>query len=147
MVTELKQRLAHDAGNAVIEFIVIVIAIIMPMVYIVVASSQVHAASMASEHAVREAARAFTLAESPSSAQFAATSAANLALQDHGIELPKQALTIRCSGPCLQPETKVTIQIQWLMPLPWLPSVLDAQPAIMISAQHGLPIDTFRGEP
>lgn len=147
MDNALRHRLAADSGNAVIEFIVIVVALIMPMTYIVVAASQVHAAAMASEHAVREAARAFTMSETVAGAQFAATQAASFALSDHGIDMPSQALTIRCSQVCLQPETSVTIEMQWQMPLPWLPSMLNAQPAIPIRAQQTLPIDTYRGEP
>lgn len=147
MGESVRRNLANDAGNATIEFIAIVVAVIMPMVYIVVAASQVHAASMASEHAVREAARAFTLAETPGIAQFAARSAANLAMSDYGIDLPEHALAVRCSGACLQPETNVSVQVQWQMPLPWLPSMFDAQPSILISAEQTLPIDTYRGEP
>jgi Flp pilus assembly protein TadG len=147
MDNTVNRRLATDAGNATIEFIAIVVAIIMPMVYIVVAASQVHAASMASEHAVREAARAFTMAQTPGGAQFAARAAAKLAMSDYGIDLPDHALTVRCSGACLQPETNVNVQVRWLMPLPWLPSMFDAQPAISIRAEQTLPIDTYRGEP
>ena len=142
-----RQRIADDQGSAVIEFIVLVVAVLMPMVFIVIAAAQVHAASMASEHAVREAARAFMMAPTPSMAQHAAHTAATLALRDHGLELPTKALRIQCSGPCLQPETTVTMDLQWRMALPWLPEVLQGPTAVPIQAVQTLPIDVYRGEP
>ena len=142
-----KPRMADEQGSAVIEFIVLVVAVLMPMVFIVTAASQVHAASMASEHAVREAARAFMMAPTPAAAHHAAHTAASLALLDHGLELPAQALRIRCSGSCLQPETTVTMDLRWRMPLPWLPEVLQGPTAVPITAAQTLPIDVYRGAP
>jgi len=137
----------EETGNAIIEFIVIGVAVLMPMTYIVVAVGQVHAASMASEHAVREAARAFMTAEMPEVAHHRARIAAELALLDHGVTMPADAIRIRCSGMCLQPETEVQINLDWQMPLPWLPEVFVASPSIGISAVQRLPIDVYRGEP
>lgn len=141
------QGIAGDQGSAVIEFIVLVVAVLMPMVFIVIAAAQVHAASIASEHAVREAARAFMMAPTPTVAQHAAHTAAAIALRDHGLELPATALRIRCSGPCLQPETTVTMDLQWRMALPWLPEMLQGPTAVPIQAAQTLPIDVYRGEP
>lgn len=129
-----------------IEFIVLVVAVLMPMVYIVVAAAQVHAASMASEHAAREAARAFMMAATPAGAQHAARVAATLAFADHGMQLPIDALRINCLGPCLQPETSVAIDLRWRMPLPWLPATLEGPTSIPIEATQTLPIDVYRGE-
>lgn len=141
------QGIAGDQGSAVIEFIVLVVAVLMPMVFIVIAAAQVHAASIASEHAVREAARAFMMAPTPTVAQHAAHTAAAIALRDHGLELPATALRIQCSGPCLQPETTVTMDLQWRMALPWLPEMLQGPTAVPIQAAQTLPIDVYRGEP
>jgi Flp pilus assembly protein TadG len=142
-----RQGIAGDQGSAVIEFIVLVVAVLMPMVFIVIAAAQVHAASIASEHAVREAARAFMMAPTPTVAQHAAHTAAAIALRDHGLELPATALRIQCSGPCLQPETTVTMDLQWRMVLPWLPEMLQGPTALPIQAAQTLPIDVYRGEP
>jgi hypothetical protein len=145
-----RRRIAtDDRGSAALEFIVIGIGILVPLVYLAMAAATVQAAAFASAQAVREAGRAFTSSSTPSDGRLLAQAAARLAFADHGLELPAGALRISCSGgPCLSPGSMVEVALAWEVPLPWLPGSLDADtPArVPVEATHRVPVDDYRSE-
>ena len=95
-----------DGGSAAIEFIVIGIGLLVPLVYLASAAATVQAAAFASAQAVREAGRAFSSSATPAQGRRLAEAAARLAFADHGLELPS-----RCAEPGLHrwpvPEPRV----------------------------------------
>ena len=139
--------LADERGNAVIEFIVIGLLVIVPLLYVVTTAMTVQAATSASTVAVREAARAFTTADSPATGQARARLAAEVAFADHGFTLPDAALRLSCSGTgCLAPGGSVQVGIDWRLPLPWVPAGLTTTLALPIAVEHTAPIDAYRVE-
>lgn len=140
----------HDAGSALIEFLVIGVAILVPLVYLVLAAGAVQAAVFASTSAVREAGRAFVTASTSQEGRLRASTAAALAFDDHGMELPGDALQVGCAGgPCLTPGSTVIIAVDWRVPLPWLPAALagSAPTLVPIRVEHRVPVDDYRGIP
>lgn len=138
-----------DRGSAAIEFIVLGIGLLVPLVYLAAAAATVQAAAFASAQAVREAGRAFTSSATPAQGRRLAESAARLAFADQGLELPRGAMRIACSGgPCLSPGSAVDVVLAWEVTLPWLPgSVVDDVPArIPVEARQRVPVDDYRGE-
>lgn len=143
-------RLRTDAGSAMLEFIALGVGVLVPLGYVVLAAAGVQAAVFASTQAVREAGRAYVSASTASEARERAWGAARLAFDDHGLDLPPQALSITCpSGQCLDPGSTVTVEVVWQVPLPWLPeSMAGAAPSLVpVHVRHAVPVDDYRGSP
>lgn len=139
-----------DQGSAVIEFIALGVGLLMPLAYLALAAAGVQAAVFASTQAVREAGRAFVTSATAAEGMARAGAAARLAFDDHAIELPAEALRVTClGGPCLAPGSEVLVELDWQVPLPWLPAdVAGSAPALVpIRAAHRIPVDDYRGVP
>lgn len=138
-----------DNGSAAIEFIVLGVGLLVPLVYLATAAAAVQAAAFASAQAVREAGRAFSSSATPAQGRQLAESAARIAFVDHGLELPMGAMRIVCTdGPCLSPGSAVEVVLDWDVPLPWLPgaAAADVPARIPVEARHRVPVDDFRGD-
>lgn len=145
----LLRRGPADQGSAAIEFIVLGIGLLVPLVYLASAAATVQAAAFASAQAVREAGRAFSSSATPAQGRRLAVAAAGLAFADHGLELPSRALRIACTdGPCLSPGSAVEVVLAWEVALPWLPGTLaaDVPARIPVEARQRVPIDDFRSD-
>lgn len=139
---------AGEQGSATIEFVIVVIGIVMPLVYITLAVAAVHGARSAAGHGVREAARILMEADASGAGISRARQAVDLAFADHGLEVPSNALTVTCSSaPCLLPGSSVDVGVNWSMPLPWMPQILHATAAWPIQERYSLRVDDFRGDP
>ncbi len=139
-----------DRGAAMIEFIVIGVGVIVPLAYLAISAVTVQAAAFASTQAVREAGRAFSTSTTAQEGRARARVAAQLAFADQGIELPANALRITCAeGECLAPGSVVDVELDWSVPLPWLPGSLaaDVPARIPIEATHRVPVDDYRSSP
>ncbi len=120
----------------------------MPLAYIVMSVMRVQAAAFASSQAAREAGRAFVSADSVPLGHQRADVAARLAFRDQGFELPGSALSITCGGGnCLTPGAVVSVDLDWAVDLPWIPSSLAGgrSLSVPIHAMHEVPVDVFRG--
>jgi len=138
-----------ETGSAVIEFIVIGVGILVPVVYLALAAMAVQRAAFASTQAVREAGRAFSTAATPELGRSRAIVAARLAFADHGLLLPSGALRLTCSdGPCLSPGSAVDVRLEWMVELPWVPAELveAGSAGVPIQASGRVPIDDYRGD-
>ena len=136
-----------DRGSAVIEFVVIGVAVLVPMVYIVQCVLVMHSAVLASTQATREAARAFSTSLTPHDGRQRAIAAARLAFQDQGLELPIGALRVGCvDGPCLAPGSAVVADVDWRVPLPWLPDSWAGDASVPVTSTQRVPIDDFRSD-
>lgn len=131
-----------DDGEAATEFVVLVVAVMLPIAYLVMAAMTMQAAMTASSDAVREAGRAFTLAANVDEGIARGRAAAAIALEDQGFTLPPRALDIACA-PCLAPGSQASITMDWTVPLPLVP-VLDDRVGIPIHAVHVVHIDDYR---
>jgi len=139
-----------DEGSAIVEFLVVGVAVLVPMVYIVQCATVLHSAALASSQAVREAGRAFSTAPDEGSGRLRAVAAARLAFADQGLVLPPDALSLQCpDGPCLSAGSVVDVSLDWRVPLPWLPARWSGhgRTTVPISARQRVPVDDFRGDP
>lgn len=149
MSTRVRRR-PVDGGSALIEFIALGVGILVPLAYVALAAAAVQSGVFASTQAVREAGRAFVTSATPAEGIARARVAARLAFDDHAIDLPADALAVTCvGGPCLAPGSEVLVELDWQVPLPWLPrDLVGAAPALVpIRAAHRIPVDDFRGIP
>lgn len=136
-------KVMSDKGSGSIEFIAVVAALFIPVVYFVLTVSTLHAANVAAAHAAREAGRVFMSADSVSAGRARATAAVSLALADQRIaESPR--ISIDCSNPCMSPGSAVRVVVAWEQPLPWVPPVFEAVSSWPISSEQSVWIDDFR---
>ena len=60
----MRRRAFEDQGSAVLEFLIIGLLVLVPLLYVLLTVLRVESAVMASTQAVREAGRAFMMADS-----------------------------------------------------------------------------------
>lgn len=142
------QRGRGEHGTAVVEFTWLVILLMVPLVYAVLAVFEVQRAAFGVTTAARSAGRAFIQAPSETQAPARARSAAALALRDQGLTGSPGALAVSC-GPdpanCLAPGSVVHVRVDHQVPLPLLPAVLGGhRPSIRVEAHHAVPYGTYR---
>jgi hypothetical protein len=144
----LRARLARrDQGRAIVEFLVVGLLLLVPVVYFVVTLSRVQAAAFAVSTASREAGRAFTTAANEDDAYARAQAAARISFEDFDFGADG-GVQLRCDGsPCLRPEGRVEAVATVTVRLPLVPDVLSgAIPAALpVSATHVATVDRFRG--
>ncbi|HYN66301.1 MAG TPA: pilus assembly protein [Ornithinibacter sp.] len=143
-------RAARDEhGSAVVEFVVLGVLMLVPLVYLVMMLARVQAGSYAVGQASREAGRAYVTAGTQEEAAGRAGAAARIAFMDHSFE-DAGRLTITCDGnPCLRPDGRVETTATVRVALPFVPSfVHDVVPlSVPVSASHLSTVDRFRGLP
>ncbi len=146
----VKVYMARDErGSAVVEFVVLAVLMLVPLVYLVMMLARVQAGSYAVSQAAREAGRAYVTAEAGDDAAARAEAAARIAFMDHSFE-DSGRLSVACNGtPCLRPDGQVETTATVRVPLPLVPSfVRDVIPlSVPVSASHLSTVDRFRGLP
>jgi hypothetical protein len=141
------RRPRRDDGRAIVEFLVVGLLLLVPVVYFIVTLSRVQAAAFAVSTASREAGRAFTTAATEVDAHTRAQAAARISFEDFDFGA-EGGVQIRCDGsPCLRPEGRVEAVATVTVRLPLVPDVLSgAIPAALpVSATHVATVDRFRG--
>lgn len=135
----------RDRGTALIEFIWLGLLLLVPLVYLMVAASEVQRAAYGVSTASRAAGRAFVLAPDVIAARERAERAARTALADQGIDMGAAAVEIECTPRCLAPGSTVTVIVSVRQRLPLAPEVLGgAAPVVTVDATHVEPYGTFR---
>jgi hypothetical protein len=125
----------NEDGSAILEFLIIGVLVLVPLLYIMLTVLRVESAVMASTQAAREAGRAFMMADS------------TVAMSDQGFEMPESALSITCSQACLSPASTAHVRIDWRVELPWVPTFLigDEQ-GYPITVDSELRVDSYRSD-
>lgn len=145
-----RERVPRDErGTAVVEFVVLAVLMLIPLIYLVMMMARLQAGSFAVSQAAREAGRAYVTAGSGQDAQGRAQAAARIAFLDHSFE-GNGRLGIACDGsPCLRPDARVETTATVRVPLPLVPAfVREVVPmSVPVSASHLSTVDRFRGLP
>lgn len=138
-----------ESGTAVVEFVVLAVLMLVPLVYLVMTMARLQAGSFAVSQAAREAGRAFVTAPSEEVASARASAAARIAFLDHAFEEQGRFRLVCDASPCLRPDGLVETTATVRVPLPLVPTfVRDVVPlSIPVSASHLSSVDRFRGAP
>lgn len=136
---------SRDDGAAMVEFVLLAVVLVVPLCYIVLAVFELQNAAFGANAATREAARVFVRAPSTATGQHQAQAAAELTLNDHGIELDPSSLTLSCSAtPCLTPGATVKVAYRTTVPLPFIPVIGSREMVtIPITAAHTQVVDEY----
>ena len=142
-------RTRGEDGSAIVEFVVLGVLMMVPLVYLVMSVGRVQAGSYAVTTAAREAGRAFVTAGPGQDPGGRAEAAAGIAFADQGVG-GTGSLPIACSAaPCLTPGARVETRARVTVPLPLIPAFArEVVPLeIPLSASHLSVVDRFRAAP
>ncbi|WP_175956919.1 hypothetical protein [Schaalia sp. Marseille-Q2122] len=134
--TETEQWRAGEAGEALIEFIAVMILFVIPVFYIILSLGQVQAATYAAEAAARNGAR--ILAAHPQ-AHALAERQVQLAFSDFGLAPPMFHAV--CQPADCSTGGVVTVTVEARTPLPLVPDWVGARAFIPVVAQVGMPVE------
>lgn len=143
-------RRHRDEGNAVVEFVVLGLLMLVPVVHLVVTLGRIQAASFASDGGARSAARVFVTAPDDARGGALAVSSARLALLDQGFTPGPAVVEVSCSArPCLTPQARVVVRVSVDVVLPGVPAALDAvvPTHVTVRSTHVATVDAFRATP
>jgi len=142
----MRWRSNSDQGSASIEFIVVGVAIILPLIYIAITVLTLNSAQFAANQAARESVRAFVTSTSNSSGDKRAVVAAEQAFEDHGLADAEPEIFTTCDHiSCLTPGGKVSMEITAQVPLPFVPRWGSSDVITMpVTAQATLLVDQYR---
>lgn len=137
--------LAREDGNALVEFVVLGVALLVPSLYLVLTMGSVQSAVFAAEVIARDAARIHAVTTDPTEAAAREHEHVRLVLEDFGLEAT-DPVTITCSDePCAAPGGKVTATVAIPVPIPGLGPLLGADGPVTVRSQHTVPVDEHRG--
>ncbi len=134
-----------DSGSAMVEFVVLSVALMVPLFYLVMTLARLQAGAYAVTGAAREAGRAYVTAADAAQAPGRAQAAAHVALEDQGFSADG-SLHIRCDGsPCLRRDGRIEVTAEVGVPLPFVPSAFAAVVplSVPVSATHVASVDRF----
>lgn len=152
-----RRDLGDDEGAALVEFLGVTVMILVPVIYVVIAASQLQAATFAVEGASRAGARGAVVAgletleqggsqaDARAAAVVRAEAAVEMALEDFSVR-GDPSVTLACDAdPCFEPGSAVTASVSVDVPLAGVPSaVIDLVPAtVKVSAVGRSPVDGF----
>ena len=123
-----------------VEFVLVAVALLVPLVYLVMYAASVQRASFAATSAVRDAGRAYATAGSDQAGRDRAVAATALALDGAHVGWAPADLQIECQPqPCTYaPGSAVTIHLAVDVPLPGLGTFLgeSGRGSVAVRAHH-----------
>lgn len=143
-----RARPGHERGSAAVEFVWLVLLLMVPLVYLLIAVFDVQRAAYGASAASRAAGRAFVLAPDQQTAYARADAAARVALADQDVEWAAADVLVSCApspAACLAPGSTITVAVTVQQPVPLVPDVLGSSgPTVRVSSRHVEPYGTFR---
>ncbi|MGO1568676.1 MAG: hypothetical protein ACTHXC_11655 [Brachybacterium sp.] len=140
----IRDALAQEDGNAIVEFVVLSAALLIPCLYLVLTLGNVQAAVFAADTISRDVARIHATESDPQRASERAARHAEMVLEDHGLS-QQDVATISCSeDPCATPGGSVTAQVRIAVPVPGLGPILGETGPVAVGASHVVQVDQYR---
>ena len=137
-----------DSGSAIVEFVLLAILLLVPLVYVVLTAVSVQRAAFGVTQAAREAARAYATAGSDAAGEQHALAAARLAFDDQGVEWTPSGRVVSCGTCSYAGGSFFTVDLHARVRLPLVPHWLCGTrcvAAIGVSAHHRERLDCYSG--
>ena len=136
----------EESGSALVELTWLGILLLLPMVWIVVAVSEVQRGAFGVTAAARSAGRAFALAPDDAQGERRARAAAAVALADQGLDDSAARVEVDCSPlhDCHVGGAVVTVRVETRVELPFLPDFLGGAATFRLDGMHRVPIGQFQ---
>ena len=140
----LRDRLAAENGNAVLEFVVLSAALLIPALYLVLTLGNVQAAVFAADTISRDVARIHATEPDPGRAAVRSSHHTQMVLEDHGLPAG-DVVEIECSeDPCSTPGGTVTARVRIPVPVPGLGPILGETGPVAVGSAHSVQVDQYR---
>ena len=137
----MRRRLpSGDGGNAILEFVMVAVVLMVPLVYVMLTVFQLQRAAFAVSSAAREAGRAYVTADSGDTADERAQAAADLALADQLPGSPVADVDVADGAEGLQPGEAVTVSVRYEVTLP----LSGGLARIPVTGTHVATVDRYR---
>ncbi|MFL6164223.1 MAG: hypothetical protein ACJ74U_18630 [Jatrophihabitantaceae bacterium] len=146
-------RPADDGGNAIIEFVFVAVAVLVPLVYLIVAVAVVQRSRLATTNAARDVGRAVATSDSFAEAPARAQVALRIALGGQGLRPSEVRLRYVAAGadcqagseqpPTLAAGAEFQVCVIRHQPLPAVPTVLSGR-GITTIGRYVVHVDEFR---
>ncbi|GAB2547578.1 hypothetical protein [Brachybacterium huguangmaarense] len=142
----IARRLRGERGNAIVEFVVLAVVLLLPCLYLVLTLGGVQSAVFAADVLARDAARIHATEPDPARAGARTRELAAQVLEDYGLDAdPDDVVTITCSAsPCASPGADVRAQVTIPVQVPGLGPVLGGAGAVHVGAAHDARVDRYR---
>lgn len=138
-----------ERGNALVEFVVVGVLLLVPCVYLILFLGQVQAATFAVDSVARESARIMVTEPDEPAARDRALAASSLILADHGLAVTAgDVVVITCSdAPCRTPDGSVDIRVDLIVPAPLVGGgIAGSGPlGVTVGTDHRLIVDRYLG--
>lgn len=142
-----RPRPGDDQGSAIVEFLVLGVLLLVPLVYLIVALGRVQAAAFAVEGAARDGARVVATSADPQVVPARVQALAELAVADQGFSEVAPEVHIECEDVvCTTPQTVVRVSVRVQVPLPVVPVLVDrvVPTRVPVQATSVAVLDRFR---
>lgn len=123
-----------ERGDASVEFLGILVVLVIPVLYIVLAIGQVSAGAMAVDAGAREAAR---ILAQDSGRRADAERAVALIVEDFGVDAPA-SVSSSCAA-CASSEGAIEVSVSVRVPLPFMPAWLGTL-GVTVSSSASAPV-------
>ena len=130
----------RQRGSALVEFQVLAVLLLVPLVYVLLAALDVQRTVFGATQAAREAGRVAASTGSEPAARYAAS----VSLRDQGVDPALVGVRFSCPSGCQTPGGRITVEVSTRVGLPFGPDVLGRVAAVPVSATHTAPIDRYR---
>lgn len=148
--SETEGLVADEDGSAALEFIVVGLLMLIPLVYLVITLGLVQEQTLGAEAAARHTAR--VIGQAPDAAAAAASAEAVLdnVIREYGMDAGHVAVDMQCvqtTGSCPEPGATVVVTVTARVSLPFIPPILglDQIAAIPIEAQAAQKVSRLWG--
>lgn len=143
-----RARALHDdeSGSAIVEFVILGVVFLVPLVYLMIALFSLQSAAYAAEGAARDAGRVYSAAVNETEARAAAALTVDMAFEDFGLTLAEPAtFSVSCeSEPCLSAGAVIEVSVTAGVRLPLLPDFIGDVGTIPVEGTAAVVVDRYR---
>ncbi len=146
-----RSLVADDTGAAALEFILVGLLLLVPLVYLVIALGQIQGQALGVETGARHVARAVSTAPDAAAARDRVDRVVASIVEEYGIDPSAVEVGLACTpaGECPRAGSTLTVTLRTAVPLPLVPPVLglDRLVSVPVEATSVQRVSRFWGEP
>ncbi|SDH10114.1 TadE family protein [Microbacterium pygmaeum] len=128
--SSVSAAVGDDAGSAALEFILVGLLLLVPLVYLIVTMGLIQGQSLGAEAGARHIARAVSAASGTAAAQDAADRIARSVVDEYGLDADAVQVSMQCrpaGATCPQAGATVIVTVRTTVALPLVPPVLGIE--------------------